>query len=213
MDDCLASTRRGGRIVVAGAFEQPYSVNLLNLLLQEHSITGTFGYADEFEEARDLIVGGKIDVSPLISRIVSLEELPSVFEQLTSTATATRRCWSGPTANGAARRRRSPAMSAGTSAGASPTRSETQRPQSRPGPAVAVAASAKTALPDRVHEVLEGAPKRLLSLRTCSMKRKDPSGFSSRLISASATGASSPTWQNTRQLTTVSNDASSSGIS
>lgn len=84
MDDCLASTRRGGRIVVAGAFEQPYSVNLLNLLLQEHSIAGTFGYVDEFEEARDLIVGGKIDVSPLISRVVSLDELPSVFEQLTS---------------------------------------------------------------------------------------------------------------------------------
>jgi (R,R)-butanediol dehydrogenase/meso-butanediol dehydrogenase/diacetyl reductase len=84
MDDCLASTRRGGRIVVAGAFEQPYAVNLLNLLLQEHSIAGTFGYADEFEEARDLIVGGKIDVSPLISQVVSLEELPTVFEQLTS---------------------------------------------------------------------------------------------------------------------------------
>jgi 2-desacetyl-2-hydroxyethyl bacteriochlorophyllide A dehydrogenase len=84
MDDCLASTRRGGRIVVAGAFEQPYSVNLLNMLLQEHSIAGTFGYASEFEEARDLIVGGKVDVSPLISRVVSLEELPSVFEQMTS---------------------------------------------------------------------------------------------------------------------------------
>jgi (R,R)-butanediol dehydrogenase / meso-butanediol dehydrogenase / diacetyl reductase len=84
MDDCLASTRRGGRIVVAGAFEQPYTVNLLNLLLQEHSIAGTFGYASEFEEARDLIMAEKIDVSPLISRVVSLEELPSVFEQLVS---------------------------------------------------------------------------------------------------------------------------------
>ena len=84
MDDCLASTRRGGRIVVAGAFEQPYAVNLLNLLLQEHSIAGTFGYASEFEEARDLIVSGKIDVSLLISRVVSLQELPGVFEQLTS---------------------------------------------------------------------------------------------------------------------------------
>jgi len=84
MDDCLASTRRGGRIVVAGAFEQPYSVNLLNLLLQEHSIAGTFGYASEFEEARDLIVSGTIDVSPLISRVVSLHDLPSAFEELTA---------------------------------------------------------------------------------------------------------------------------------
>jgi len=82
MDDCLASTRRGGRIVVAGAFEQPYSVNLLNLLIQEHSIAGTFGYASEFEEARDLIVSGAIDVSPLISRVVSLHDLPSVFGEL-----------------------------------------------------------------------------------------------------------------------------------
>jgi len=84
MDDCLASTRRGGRIVVGGAFEQPYSVNLLNLLLQEHSIAGTFGYASEFEEARDLIVSGAIDVSPLISRVVSLHDLPSAFEELTA---------------------------------------------------------------------------------------------------------------------------------
>jgi threonine dehydrogenase-like Zn-dependent dehydrogenase len=84
MDDCLASTRRGGRIVVAGAFEQPYAVNLLNLLIQEHSIAGTFGYASEFEEARDLIVSGQIDVAPVISRVVALEELPAVFEQLTS---------------------------------------------------------------------------------------------------------------------------------
>ncbi len=48
MDDCLAATRRGGRIVVAGAFEQPYPVNLLSLLVQEQSIAGTFGYASEF---------------------------------------------------------------------------------------------------------------------------------------------------------------------
>jgi len=84
MDDCLAATHRGGRIVVAGAFEQPYSVNLLNLLVQEQSIAGTFGYASEFEEARDLIVSGAIDVSPLISRTVSLEELPDAFQSLTA---------------------------------------------------------------------------------------------------------------------------------
>ena len=84
MDDCLAATRRGGRIVVAGAFEQPYPVNLLNLLLQEQSIAGTFGYTDEFAEAAGLITGGAIDVSPLISATVSLEELPATFAELAS---------------------------------------------------------------------------------------------------------------------------------
>jgi 2-desacetyl-2-hydroxyethyl bacteriochlorophyllide A dehydrogenase len=84
MDDCLAATRRGGRIVVAGAFEAPYSVMLLNLLVQEHSIIGTFGYNGEFAEARDLIISGAIDVSPLISRTVPLDELPRAFEEITN---------------------------------------------------------------------------------------------------------------------------------
>ena len=83
MDDCIASTRRGGRIVVAGAFEQPYPVNLLALLIQEQSIAGTFGYAAEFTEARDLICSGAVDVSPLISRTVSLDQLTATFEEIT----------------------------------------------------------------------------------------------------------------------------------
>lgn len=83
MDDCIASTRRGGRIVVAGAFEAPYRVDLLALLVQEQSIAGTFGYAAEFTEARDLICSGAVDVSPLISRTVSLDDLPATFEEIT----------------------------------------------------------------------------------------------------------------------------------
>jgi (R,R)-butanediol dehydrogenase/meso-butanediol dehydrogenase/diacetyl reductase len=82
MNDCLASTRRGGRIVVAGAFDEPFTVNLLYLLIQEQSIIGTFGYADEFREARDLITSGAIDVSPLISAHVGLDDLPATFAGL-----------------------------------------------------------------------------------------------------------------------------------
>jgi 2-desacetyl-2-hydroxyethyl bacteriochlorophyllide A dehydrogenase len=84
MDDCVAATRRGGRIVVAGTFERPYEVDLLRLLVQELSIIGTVGYPDEFPEAVELIVSGAIDVSPLVSEIVSLDDLPSVFERLSA---------------------------------------------------------------------------------------------------------------------------------
>jgi (R,R)-butanediol dehydrogenase / meso-butanediol dehydrogenase / diacetyl reductase len=84
LNDCLASTRRGGRIVVAGAFEQPSSVNLLTLLVQEHSLVGTFGYVDEFAQARDLITCGDVDVTPLISRTVPLADLPATFEHITN---------------------------------------------------------------------------------------------------------------------------------
>lgn len=82
MNDCLAATRRGGRIVVAGAFDEPFTVNLLYLLIQEQSIIGTFGYAGEFQEARDLIVSGAVDVGPLISAHVSIDDLPETFAGL-----------------------------------------------------------------------------------------------------------------------------------
>jgi len=44
---------------------------------------GTFGYAAEFTEARDLICSGAVDVSPLISRTVSLDQLTATFEEIT----------------------------------------------------------------------------------------------------------------------------------
>ncbi|MEK7247057.1 MAG: hypothetical protein AAB092_01150 [Chloroflexota bacterium] len=52
--------------------------------MQEQSIIGTFGYNEEFREARDLITSGEVDVSPLISRTVSLEALPATFEEITN---------------------------------------------------------------------------------------------------------------------------------
>jgi (R,R)-butanediol dehydrogenase/meso-butanediol dehydrogenase/diacetyl reductase len=83
MDDCANSVRRGGRIVVAGTFFEPYSMNLLNLIMQEQSIIGTFGYIDEFQEAMQIITSGDVDVTPLISRTVALDDLPAVFKEIT----------------------------------------------------------------------------------------------------------------------------------
>ena len=84
MDDCVNSVRRGGRIVIAGSFFEPYSMNLLSLIMQEQSIIGTFGYVDEFQEAMQLITSGDVDVTPLISRTVPLDALPAVFEEITN---------------------------------------------------------------------------------------------------------------------------------
>jgi 2-desacetyl-2-hydroxyethyl bacteriochlorophyllide A dehydrogenase len=83
MDDALGATRRAGRIVIAGTFDLPYTIGLINLIVQEQSIIATFGYVDEFAEARDLICSGEVDVSPLISHTVALEELPRTFEDMT----------------------------------------------------------------------------------------------------------------------------------
>ncbi len=83
MDDALGATRRAGRIVIAGTFDLPYTIGLINLIVQEQSIIATFGYVEEFAEARDLICSGEVDVSPLISRTVALDDLPRTFEDMT----------------------------------------------------------------------------------------------------------------------------------
>ena len=82
MADCIAATRKGGRIVVAGAFDRPYQTDLLQLLLQEHSIIGTFGSSTELEEAAQLISSGAVDVGPVVSSVIGLDDVPRTFAEL-----------------------------------------------------------------------------------------------------------------------------------
>ncbi len=83
LDDCILSTRRGGRIVVAGLFEMPYSLFVLRTMIYEHTIIGAFAYTmAEFAEVAHLIADGTLDVSPVISRTVSLAQTPAVFAEL-----------------------------------------------------------------------------------------------------------------------------------
>jgi (R,R)-butanediol dehydrogenase/meso-butanediol dehydrogenase/diacetyl reductase len=84
LDDCRAATRRGGRIVVAGAFDGPYSIDLLMFMVQEQSIIGSLGYTSEIQEAADLITSGALDVSPLISTVIGLDDVPDMFAELTA---------------------------------------------------------------------------------------------------------------------------------
>jgi (R,R)-butanediol dehydrogenase/meso-butanediol dehydrogenase/diacetyl reductase len=82
LNDCAVATRRDGRIVVAGVFEQPTPILLMRTMVYEHHIIGAFAYRGEFPQAAQLIASGEIDVSPLISRTVSLAELPAIFAEL-----------------------------------------------------------------------------------------------------------------------------------
>jgi (R,R)-butanediol dehydrogenase/meso-butanediol dehydrogenase/diacetyl reductase len=82
MADCIANTRKGGRIVVAGAFDRPFQMDLLQLLLQEQSIIGTFGSATELGECAELISSGKVDVSPVVSSVIGLDDVPTAFADL-----------------------------------------------------------------------------------------------------------------------------------
>jgi (R,R)-butanediol dehydrogenase/meso-butanediol dehydrogenase/diacetyl reductase len=82
MAHCIAATRKGGRIVVAGSFDRPFSADLLQVLLQEHSIIGTFGSSTELEEAAQLISSRAVDVGPVVSDVIGLDEVPRTFAEL-----------------------------------------------------------------------------------------------------------------------------------
>ncbi|HLZ72991.1 MAG TPA: alcohol dehydrogenase catalytic domain-containing protein [Dehalococcoidia bacterium] len=79
LDDCFAATRRGGRIAIAGVFQQPYPVNFARFTLAEHTLIGSLGYREEFAQAAALIGFGTLDVSPLISHRIPLAWVPEAF--------------------------------------------------------------------------------------------------------------------------------------
>lgn len=79
LDACFAATRRGGRIVIAGVFQQPYPVNFARFTLAEHTLIGSLGYRDEFPQAAALIAFNTIDVSPVISHRIPLDWAPEAF--------------------------------------------------------------------------------------------------------------------------------------
>ena len=52
------------------------------LIARELTITGSYASAGEFSRCIDLIASGKINVEPLISEVLPLEEGPGAFKRL-----------------------------------------------------------------------------------------------------------------------------------
>lgn len=74
-------TRRGGAAVILGVLGPQDRVEIapLDLLLREISIIGSFTNPFTHTRAADLIATGAVDVAPLITRQVSLEEVPDII--------------------------------------------------------------------------------------------------------------------------------------
>ena len=83
--NCLASLRRGGTAVAVGIFEEPMvMVDMMQFVGRELRLVGMIGYAHEFDEALRLAVSGRVDLKPLISRVVPPAELQQAFDLLVS---------------------------------------------------------------------------------------------------------------------------------
>jgi len=74
---------KGGRVVLVGLVPETVQTNLLGLVAHEKEIVGSSAYVDEFPEAIDLLVEGRVRIDPLVTARVSLDEaLPRGLEAL-----------------------------------------------------------------------------------------------------------------------------------
>lgn len=75
--------RAGGRILLVGLSMEPVQVQPFTWIGKEISLKGSLGYsAEEFALTVELLRQGKVDVKPLVTDIVSLHDLPEVFQAL-----------------------------------------------------------------------------------------------------------------------------------
>lgn len=68
-------TRVRGRTVVVGVCVEPQPFSFLDMLVNEREIIGTAGYCGEFEMCMSLVADGRINVQPLVSRWIGLDDI------------------------------------------------------------------------------------------------------------------------------------------
>jgi threonine dehydrogenase-like Zn-dependent dehydrogenase len=82
---CVEVTARGGRTVLAGVGEEAYSLNILDSIINERTFVGVLGYSrSEFTESALMIARAEVDVSPVISEVVSVAQTPDAFARLSA---------------------------------------------------------------------------------------------------------------------------------
>ncbi len=81
ISDACSLAGAKGSVIMLGICHQPVEINFLSLVTREISIIPAFSKKTaEFKEAVDLIAGGKIDLSPLISQVIPLDDVEEGFK-------------------------------------------------------------------------------------------------------------------------------------
>jgi L-iditol 2-dehydrogenase len=80
--EAVSITRMGGYIVAVGNLEKSAEFDLQQLVAKEHTFIGSYASAGEFRDCIKLVASGKINVEPLISDVLPMEEGPNAFDRL-----------------------------------------------------------------------------------------------------------------------------------
>ena len=83
LQQCIEMAPQRGKIVPVGVCEQPDNILPFFGLIKELQIQFAIAYTrDDFDTCVAMLAEGRIDVSPMVTDIVSLDELPDAFEAL-----------------------------------------------------------------------------------------------------------------------------------
>jgi (R,R)-butanediol dehydrogenase / meso-butanediol dehydrogenase / diacetyl reductase len=75
--------RKAGKCVLVGIFEEPSQFNFFDLVSTEKQVMGSLAYNGEFADVIALIADGSLDITPLVTGRIGLEDIVSRgFEEL-----------------------------------------------------------------------------------------------------------------------------------
>jgi 2-desacetyl-2-hydroxyethyl bacteriochlorophyllide A dehydrogenase len=79
----LAMVKKGGTVVIIGMLEAMMQLPMLDITVKEIELHGSYGYTSkDFQQALDLITKRKVNVIPLITHLLPLENIQHGFEIL-----------------------------------------------------------------------------------------------------------------------------------
>lgn len=82
VQQALAAVRLGGHVTWIGNSAPDVTLNMQQVVTREITISGTYGFNTEFGLAIEALRLGRIDVTPLIERVASLDEGPQLVHDL-----------------------------------------------------------------------------------------------------------------------------------
>lgn len=80
LSEAITAVRRGGVVVLVGIYGRPAPLPANAVVRGEVSVVGTYGTTPRaFQRAIDLVAGGEVDLSPMITHVVSLSDAEAGF--------------------------------------------------------------------------------------------------------------------------------------
>lgn len=83
LDSAITMVGTQGRVVVVGVCVEPDTISPLACVMKEVGIEFVLGYTKpEFQETIDALASGKINAKPMITDVVTVDDVPAMFDAL-----------------------------------------------------------------------------------------------------------------------------------